>query len=280
MTLPIRPLPSCSCSLPCAICTHPSRPSGKCTKDELCPAHAIPWTAHGPLRAHRPPTLAPLSLTTKLNEHSSLCAASKNCAIPSGNQHGPAVSSSRQNPISRGMLACDVAQNIVAIHPSPSLPRPNRRPALSSWPCSLLHKAYTSHRALPAFGFRNPAHRCLPDHGRTLRAQASTRPPRWALPTGNTACVCTAAQALPARTLSCHHHGPAAIWPIVLIDCHLHLAEIAPSPLSVPNPANCGCSRRSSPKTRLTTTRPGHHHSSRRDPAMPMQRPRNNYTSS
>lgn len=32
-----------------------------------------------------------------------------------------------------------------------------------------------------------------------------------------------------------------------------------PSPLSVPNPANCGCRRRSSPKTRSTTTRPGHH---------------------
>lgn len=45
---------------------------------------------------------------------------------------------------------------------------------------------------------------------------------------GNTACVCRAAQALPAGTPSCHHHGgPAAIWPIVLIARHLHLAEIA-----------------------------------------------------
>lgn len=45
---------------------------------------------------------------------------------------------------------------------------------------------------------------------------------------GNTACVCRAAQALPAGTPSCHHHGgPAAIWPIVLIARHLRLAEIA-----------------------------------------------------
>lgn len=55
-------------------------------------------------------------------------------------------------------------------------------------------------------------------------------PPRWPCQPGNTACVCT------ARTHSCHHHGPAAIWPIVLIACHLHLAEID-SPFLVPKPA-------------------------------------------
>lgn len=35
-----------------------------------------------------------------------------------------------------------------------------------------------------------------------------------------------------------------------------------PWPLLVPNPASCGCCRRSSPRSRSTTTRPGHHHSS------------------
>ena len=35
-------------------------------------------------------------------------------------------------------------------------------------------------------------------------------------------------QLFPARTHFCHHHGPAAIWQIVLIACHLHLAEIGP----------------------------------------------------
>lgn len=34
-----------------------------------------------------------------------------------------------------------------------------------------------------------------------------------------------------------------------------------PWPLLVPNPASCGCCRRSSPRSRSTTTRPGHHHS-------------------
>lgn len=111
-----------------------------------------------------------------------------------------------------------------------SRPHPNRRPALSlpaSLSLSFLYTSTQTHRTLPPFGFRNLAHRRFPDRGHSLRAKPSTRPPRWALPACHTACVCTAAQALPPRTHSCHHHGPAAIWPIVLIARHLRLAEIA-----------------------------------------------------
>ena len=88
----------------------------------------------------------------------------------------------------------------------------------------------------------------------TLRAQVSTRPPRWRWPCqpGNTACVCT------ARTHSCHHHGPAAIWPIVLIACHLHLAEIGPRTLFGAQACQRGgCCRRSSPRNKGDYRPPG-----------------------
>lgn len=98
---------------------------------------------------------------------------------------------------------------------------------------------------------------------------------------GNTACVCMAAQALPGSHPSCHHHGPSSNLADRIDRPPSTPCRDCPWPLLVPNPANCGCRRRSSPRSRSTTTRPGHHHaSSPNGPASPMQRPGNSYTSS
>lgn len=124
---------------------------------------------------HRPP-----ARPDSHHEQEGLYAALEDCAIPSRNQSGLAVSPPKAKPSTREVFACNVGQKLVTITTPPPPTSPKR--AASVVPASSLSRTQAHvYRALPPFGFRNPAQRCSPDHGRSLRAQASTRPLRWAL---------------------------------------------------------------------------------------------------
>lgn len=241
MTLPIRPLPSCSCSLPCVICTYPSRPSGKRTKTNS----ALRRPSHGPPEGHCAPADHPRALVARHGvgrTQEPMCRL-EDYAMPSGNQRGLALSPSRLNPIARGGLACDVGQNIVTIPtpPSPFLASPKQATSVVFFTLLPYTRTYTPIGLFrsSAFGTLRPgvfqitvagcAHRQVraphdgPCQPVTPHVFARRRPsfpgshallsPPW--PSSNLADRIDRLPSTPCR------------------DC--------PSPLSVPNPANCGC---------------------------------------
>lgn len=123
----------------------------KCTRTNS----ALRGPPTGPLLAcpSHPPT-APVAH----GERSSLCAASNDCAIPSGNQHEHVVSPSRQKLTTTG-AACDVRQRYIVAISTPYLDQTGDQ----CCPCQLSYAQAQAHKALPTFGFRN-----LPGHGRLL----------------------------------------------------------------------------------------------------------------
>lgn len=184
-----------------------------------------PPLGHHPGADTRTPTVHhPPARPIAHHEHNSLCAASRVCAMPSGTQHELAVSPSKQKSTTRGP-ACDVGQNI-ATSPKQAA---SVVPADFSLSFSLVHK-YTNPQDSSAVRLSEP---CAPASSRSW--SLATRTAKYSPPPpGDEPCqpvtphvFARRLKLFAPRTRSCHHHGPAAIWPIVLIARHLRLAEIS-----------------------------------------------------
>lgn len=175
-------------------------------KNELYSAQVTSRAVHGPPMGRCTPTHLLPARPVAHHEHSSLCAASNYCAMPSENQHGLAVSQSEQiQQLERPRVTWD--KNIVTVSRSPSSPNQATNVVCASFPAHK-HTHPIPARGSSAIRLSEPY---APASSRSRSFATRTgkyAPPRWGLQGPVTPHVFARRRKLClARTHSCHHHG-------------------------------------------------------------------------